>query len=138
MIQLRSLSKSVVCAMMVVGLAPATSGAQPQLPPSEGGGLTESQKGVARNPRVIIVASDNCTPLFYVECSFGQNAGECLDTTFNFNGETFAGLDTNRLHTFIGGRARVGSTLGALATQYTTYSYDDLYIETDVRLRAVE
>lgn len=140
---LHPISRALVCATLLGGLAPATSGAQQQLPepqqmPPSQGGITNTVNGMGRNPKIIVVAPDNMTPLFWVECEDGQNIGECLDTTLNSSGVGFAGIDDNRIATLVSGHARIGSILGFLGILWNSYSYDDLYIDSDVRLRAAE
>ncbi len=137
MIQLRSFFKFVACAMFASVLAPATSGAQPQ-PLPDGPDFNSQSKSAARLPRVIIVAPDNVTPVHTIQCESGTNVGLCLDLVLNSNGLGFVGQDDNRIATLIAGRAHVDSEDGALAVAYVDYSYDDLYLEWDIKLRAAE
>ena len=139
---LRPISRVFIGAMLLGGLTPAISDAQPeqqQQQPQQGpGNIIDAAKGAGRNPKIIIVAPDNITPIFYIDCDFGSNIGVCLDENLNLNGQSFYGVDDNRIHTFVSGRAHLDSPLGALATLWNNYSYDELYIESDVRLRSAE
>ena len=81
---------------------------------------------------------DNVTPIFYIECFNWWTVGECLDGILNSNGESFAGVDTNRIATLVAGRPRLGGPLGPMAIVGQNYTYDELYVESDVKLRAEE
>jgi len=144
--RLLSLWKPLACVLLAGAVAPAASAA-PLMPLPD---FNSPQSNPARPPVVVIVGADNVTVLHRISCTYRQNVGSCLDSAgIEINEEELTleeqpapeqtnVYDDDDICTFVTGRARIGSYLGAFATADLNYDYYDLYIESDLRLRAVQ
>jgi len=143
-----TLCKSLACLILAATVAPATSGAAPQqapLPlPGDQPDLNSPQNNPANPPVIVIVDSDNVTVIKRVFCTYRQNVGDCLDTGITIDPAEFVDVvnasdyDSNNTCTLLSGRAKTGSYLGPFATANLNYDYYDLYIESNLKLRADE
>ena len=143
--------KYLACVLLAGTLAPTASEAAPlpgQLPD-----FNSPQSNPARPPVVVIVGADNVTVLHSVACFYRQNVASCLDAAGvnllndevlleeqapEANNTVSGGYDNDGICAFVAGRARIGSYLGPSATVNLHYYYSDLYIESDLQLRAAQ
>ena len=144
--RLPSLLKTLACVLLAGAVAPAASAAPLKPLPD----FNSPQSNPARPPVVVIVASDNVTILHRISCTYRQNVGSCLDAaSVQINQEQVipeeqappeqtSAYDDDDTCTFVAGRARIGSYLGAYATAGLNYDYYDIYIESDLQLRAAQ
>ena len=142
--------KYLACVLLAGTLAPAASDAAPEALPDSQPDYINPQSNPARPPVVVIVASDNVTVLHRISCTYRQNVGSCLDAaSVQINQEQVipeeqappeqtSAYDDDDTCTFVAGRARIGSYLGAYATAGLNYDYYDIYIESDLQLRAAQ
>lgn len=145
--------KYLACVLLAGTLAPAASDAAPQALPDSQPDYINPQSNPARPPVVVIVASDNVTVLHRVACDYRQNVASCLDAAaIKIAGDQVlleeqapeaniivsGGYDDDGICALVVGRARIGSYLGANATANLHYYYSDLYIESDLKLRAAQ
>ncbi|HEY0133726.1 MAG TPA: hypothetical protein VGB85_06585 [Nannocystis sp.] len=136
MTRLHSFSKTLVCVMLAGGLTPAPADAK--LPPPETDFNEQQQVNPARPPRVVLVAQDSVTVIEIFDCAYQQNVGACIDSAFAGSGTSLAAIDTNRIGRFLQGTARVSAMSGPRAIANANYSYDNLLIEGDIKIRAQE
>lgn len=147
--RLPSLLKTLACVLLAGAVAPAASAAPLKPLPD----FNSPQSNPARPPVVVIVASDNVTVLHRVACDYRQNVASCLDAAaIKIAGDQVlleeqapeaniivsGGYDDDGICALVVGRARIGSYLGANATANLHYYYSDLYIESDLQLRAAQ
>lgn len=136
--RLPTLLKSLACLLMAAALTPTASDAAPL--PKPGPGDIENQQKAAHPPIIVIVGSDNVTVVRTIMCEYRENVGACLEeaSLSAGGGEPLPPYDDNSTCTFVSGRARIGSYLGPFATANLNYDYYDLFIDTDITLRAPE
>lgn len=143
--------KFLTCVLLAGTLAPTVSDAAP-LPP-QNPDWNSPQSNPARPPVVVIVGADNVTVLHRIACTYRQNVADCLNSAGvqisndevlleeqapEANSTISGGYDTDDICALVAGRARIGSYLGAYATANLHYYYWDLYIESDLKLRAAQ
>jgi len=144
--RLPSLLKTLACVLLAGAVAPAASAAPLKPLPD----FNSPQSNPARPPVVVIMGADNVTILHRISCTYRQNVGSCLDAaSVQINQEQVipeeqappeqtSAYDDDDTCTFVAGRARIGSYLGAYATAGLNYDYYDIYIESDLQLRAAQ
>ena len=143
--------KYLACVLLAGTLAPTASEAAPL--PGKLPDFNTPQSNPARPPVVVIVASDNVTVLHRVTCFYRQNVASCLNSAAiqiindevlleeqapEANNTVTGGYDDDDICALVAGRARIGSYLGPNATANLHYYYSDLYIESDLLLRAAQ